>query len=39
MGGLGVEEGGKKGRDVDKATIHVKLGLSCLRISQNVCVK
>ncbi len=33
MGGVGMEEGGKEGRDGDKATIHVKLGLTYLRIS------
>ena len=33
MGGVGVEEGGKEG------TIHVKLGLTYLKISQYVCLK
>ena len=28
MGGVGVEVDGKEGRDVDKATIHVRLGLT-----------
>ena len=39
MGGVGVEEGGKEGRDGDKATIHNKLGLTYLIISQYVCLK
>ena len=39
MGGVGVEEGGKDGRDGDKATIHDKLGLTYLIISQYVCLK
>ena len=39
MGGVGVEEGGKEKRDVDELTIHVKLGLSYLKISQYVCLK
>ena len=38
-GGVGVEEGGKEGRDGDNATIHDKLGLTYLRISQYVCLK
>ena len=32
-GGVGAEEGGKDGRDGDKATIHDKLELPYLRVS------
>ena len=38
-GGVGVEEGGKEGRDGDKAIIHDKMGLTYLRTSQYVCLK